>query len=421
MHLSNANAMAGWCGHEECARSNSINGGPGAGLGALGPSFSCIRIQAQLRALTSSRGSAGVPYEEGFYSTVGVLPLVSSAVATSSSSSSSTGRPHPFTSSHPQHQRSQSHMPTPAEYSPPSRPHSQQQSPLSTDSSSSLPSPREVPSGAAEYTPSTSPVMGGLRGLSLFSRNVSRAGSPHSNVRGEGGDVEMMEDDGWRKGSSIRHSHSNSYASGQARSQSQSQSLSHKRTHSPPPSLPFPNRTLPMPIPSSGLLTPGGSSTSSTYHPSHPLSHLPSNSHAHHHHHHNPMSLSGYITAPTSTANSPVHSRSTSPTPWNHAGGGSSLPHHSHLAQSVRVAFGMTPLYPSSSSSSSQSQSSQQPPLSAGVGGGGGWGSFPSSRSGSPPPHHGGGGFYLPPLKLDEQKEDADMELPHFDEIRSDF
>lgn len=53
----------------------------------------------------------------------------------------------------------------------------------------------------------------------------------------------------------------------------------------------------------------------------------------------------GYITAPTSEANSPMHSRPASPTHAYHPHSFGQSP-HSHLAHSVRAAFEMTPIKP---------------------------------------------------------------------------
>ncbi|KAG8770072.1 hypothetical protein FRC12_004532 [Ceratobasidium sp. 428] len=55
----------------------------------------------------------------------------------------------------------------------------------------------------------------------------------------------------------------------------------------------------------------------------------------------------GYITAPTSEANSPMHSRPASPTHAYHPHSYHAHSPHSHLAHSVRAAFEMTPIKPS--------------------------------------------------------------------------
>lgn len=55
----------------------------------------------------------------------------------------------------------------------------------------------------------------------------------------------------------------------------------------------------------------------------------------------------GYITAPTSEASSPMHSRPASPTHAYHPHSYHAHSPHSHLAHSVRAAFEMTPIKPS--------------------------------------------------------------------------
>ena len=264
------------------------------------------------------------------------------------------------------------------------------------------------------WTPSTSPVLGPLRGLNIIdwsSRAGSRAGSPgpfllpvaigaaatasstgrtygevprtmsgesvvrpEMNVKVE--DTEMDVDDGDkrvhqeapRRGcrvGDILNSHSS-------------------------PTLPmYGDRTLAPPLPSSapahvGLLTPvsssGGCSGSISHH-SHGYHPYPPSQHHQH------RSRSGYVTAPVSALTSPTNSRPTSPNgergahhhvyrhrhPQLHGGSRRSAPSsprlgpttgrhspptskcppipqqsssHSHLAHSVRVAFGMTPIHP---------------------------------------------------------------------------
>ncbi|KAG9128478.1 hypothetical protein FRC07_009701 [Ceratobasidium sp. 392] len=93
----------------------------------------------------------------------------------------------------------------------------------------------------------------------------------------------------------------------------------------------------------------------------------------------------GYITAPTSEASSPMHSRPASPTHAYHPHSYHAHSPHSHLAHSVRAAFEMTPIKPSGNEA-----------WYAGSGNGSGAGtsavSQPESRSHSPVPT-------LPPLQ----------------------
>ncbi|KDN51905.1 hypothetical protein RSAG8_00456, partial [Rhizoctonia solani AG-8 WAC10335] len=57
----------------------------------------------------------------------------------------------------------------------------------------------------------------------------------------------------------------------------------------------------------------------------------------------------GYITAPTSEANSPMASRPASPTNSYHPHSYHGHSPHSHLVHSVRAAFEMTPIKPNGS------------------------------------------------------------------------
>jgi len=184
--------------------------------------------------------------------------------------------------------------------------------------------------------------------------------------------------------------------------------LEHQHEHTPFPT----DRTLPLPIPSgAGALPPTASTTA----------HRAYHHHSYHHHHFspysrptaggsNPMSLSGYVTAPTSGANSPNVSRPGSPT--LSGGSGNSSSHHAHLAHSVRVAFGMTPIHGNGNGVAGEgngngrqalshvrqqphprasSHHRQHPPVK-------GISSLPVSRCASPPP-------LLPPLKLQKLAE----------------
>ncbi|KDQ20931.1 hypothetical protein BOTBODRAFT_124815 [Botryobasidium botryosum FD-172 SS1] len=344
------------------------------------------------------------------------------------------------------------------------RHHHSHPSPVSDSSSSSMSANSSPnPPTAQEfsiYTPSASPVLGPLRTLSLMSanasRNPSRAGSPVHMLPSavEFGSMDIDEEGSGEKGAYIS---GNSHRRQLSASSRKSATFGAKRTsdgdsaneptaifrfHPPAASAPgstpsaaarnrvaeilntplehqhehtpFPtDRTLPLPIPSgAGALPPTASTTAHrAYH--------------HHHswnHHHfspynrptaggpNPMSLSGYVTAPASGANSPNVSRPGSPTLSGGAGNSSS--HHAHLAHSVRVAFGMTPIHGNGNGGTGEgngrqalshvrqqphpraSHHRQHPPVK-------GISSLPVSRCASPPP-------LLPPLKLQKLAEGHD-------------
>jgi len=276
-----------------------------------------------------------------------------------------TGPMHPL---HPAHPPTHRHLVT----------HEDSPSPLSSDSDSmsvhntaqhpqltyshpraSYPAPaqsaeRSPPSGirAAEFTftPSTSPFLGPLRTLNLHSANPSRAPSPISlppTSMSVHGDIPISPIDDPSYGARQRSRHSSVVSSPPNRGAvpvtrkkgsvdgPQTASIPHVRTYPGQLSLAAQAserglHNLPTPQLSSGPSSNGSSPNSFTY----------------------PLSGGIYTSKPVFEAGpitmSPANSRPSSPphghpSNHNHAGG---APHH-HLAHSVRMAFGMTPIHPS--------------------------------------------------------------------------
>lgn len=248
------------------------------------------------------------------------------------------------------------------------------------------------------FTPSTSPFLGPLRMLNIHSANPSRAPSPillpppslgamdHRDIALIGNEETMTTS---RPGSNYGSppSSANSYlhralAKQQRRGEGYPQHyamLPHNHSHlDTPPALPTPQ------------LSSGPSSSGSS--PGNP-SHLPPMLPSKHSQSSGSGSGSGTISVSSSRAPSPVH--------WSHPSGSthhrdSSGPHpHHHLAHSVRLAFGMTPIHRSPPAratlpAASQPHSGASTPMH--LNGFASSISMPGSRSGSPP-------ITLPPLK----------------------
>jgi zinc finger protein CreA/MIG len=271
--------------------------------------------------------------------------------------------------------------------------------PRATYSRPGQPDERSLPSGpsgikAAEFTftPSTSPFLGPLRTLNLHSTNPSRAPSPISlppTSMGAQGDVPISPIDDPSYAVRQRSRHSSVVSTPPNRGTfgpvtrnkgsidgPQTASIPHVRTYPGQLSLAAQAserglHNLPTPQLSSGPSSSGSSPNSFTY----PLGGGVYTS--------KPVFETGTITmSPAgSRPSSPPHSHSN-----NHAGG---APHH-HLAHSVRMAFGMTPIHPSGpprNTSWPNAHLKSNPNIFSSS-------SVPASRSNSPP-------ITLPPLNLD--------------------
>ena len=227
-------------------------------------------------------------------------------------------------------------------------------SPDSDDSSDEDP----MPSTSFEFTPASSPVLAGMRHMSLFqkrvktaptsaatspihSKNPSRAGSPvdgHNATSGKHGHGSHQARDAKHRSHPYTHFSSTTpnsphFAPTKARMSPPklSRSLSGSHTNRPsvedilnssviPPPPPHSDRTLPPPHSSSSF-------SSSVPSVSYSLSSQPTSTHA---------------SPNTSRASSPVHS--THPHATHNHNHNHSAYAHSHLAHSVRAAFGMTPI-----------------------------------------------------------------------------
>ncbi|PPQ92851.1 hypothetical protein CVT25_004339 [Psilocybe cyanescens] len=352
------------------------------------------------------------------------------------------------------------------------------------------------------FTPSTSPFLGPLRTLNIHSANPSRAPSPillpppsrhydHRDGVYVGGEEQLAHS---RAGSAYGSPPSNPFMRGYAKPghaqrrsdgvHSSSSSTFHGHGYGAPSQITTPQLSS---GPSSNGSSPGSIP--------HAIGHPPSHSH-HHSSHIVSSNASGTLSASSSRAPSPLHwSRGSPPSSaptlshrerergeshYNNHGSGPTNNHTPHLAHSVRLAFGMTPIHsvPPSRKSSPPPQppprntswtapsnpfnyhhaygtsqhyphhpsqpQQQQSPAYSGVAG---TASMPGSRSGSPP-------IRLPPLKslpgaasleaasnvegkdrgdrmrTDEDEEDASpasesapekerVELPHFSEFEA--
>ncbi|TFK40762.1 hypothetical protein BDQ12DRAFT_466388 [Crucibulum laeve] len=300
------------------------------------------------------------------------------------------------------------------------------------------------------FTPSTSPFLGPLRTLNIHSTNPSRAPSPVllpppvldrdiTIVNGE--EPFALSRPTSNYGSPP--SSANSYLHRGMAKQQQRRNEAHGYAVPlfPPSHNDKSMPSLATPQLSSGPSSSGSSPASLSQHaPLAPPAPLLSSFHSHTAP--NSASGSGTLSASSSRAPSPTHwtHPSASPTTHGHKDGS----HHHHLAHSVRMAFGMTPIHsrspprnpswPSFTSSSvtqptSQAHSGISTPshlngfAAASI-------SMPGSRSGSPP-------ITLPPLKAlsptlrpidgDGSGENSEkehvavekVELPHFSEVEA--
>ena len=257
---------------------------------------------------------------------------------------------------------------------------------------STQPSPPSGPTGikAAEFTftPSTSPFLGPLRTLNIHSTNPSRAPSPISlppTSMAAHGDVPISPIDDPSYAARQRSRHSSVVSSPPNRGAfvptRQKGSVDGLHTASIPHVRTYPGQlslaaqaserglhNLPTPQLSSGPSSVGSSPNSFT----------------------NSLGGGMYTSKPVFEAGtiimSPGNSRPSSPPhtrAGNHANG---APHH-HLAHSVRMAFGMTPIHPPRNTSWPNSNLKSNPNVFSSS-------SVPASRSNSPP-------ITLPPLNLE--------------------
>ncbi|KAG1742301.1 uncharacterized protein EDB91DRAFT_1247696 [Suillus paluster] len=218
------------------------------------------------------------------------------------------------------------------------------------------------------FTPSTSPFLGPLRTLNLHSTNPSRAPSPISlpaSINSAHNDIPISPID---EPHTARRSRRNSIVNSPPNrgaffpASRKKDPIPHVRTY--PGQLSQAAHNLPTPQLSSGPSSSGSSPGSSTY----------------------PLGGGVYASKPVFESGvtlSPSNSRPNSP-PHAHAAG----PHH-HLAYSVRMAFGMTPInpgHPPRNTSWPNPHLKTNPNVFSSV-------SVPASRSNSPP-------ITLPPLNL---------------------
>ena len=268
------------------------------------------------------------------------------------------------------------------------------------------------------HTPSTSPFLGPLRTLNIHSTGPSRAPSPvllppstmESHERGR--DM-MVNDRGHTRASSptnssaLVHQHRNplvkqTFPRKDSLGYALPPSFHHSHPHPRHPQHLASSSDIPTPQlssgPSSNGSSPGGLGQ------------------------HTPLGPPPILPPGAGIVSSAQNSRAPSPVSWtsslaagqmtaiaNAFGGGRREHNHGHLAHSVRVAFGMTPIVPSSSTCHAQSQSGSgrvhsftgltvpTHALNTNL-----WDprSMPASRSGSPP-------ITLPPLKVPGDDEDS--------------
>jgi zinc finger protein CreA/MIG len=239
-------------------------------------------------------------------------------------------------------------------------------------------------------TPSTSPFLGPLRTLNLHSTNPSRAPSPILLPAARMGSEPVDDSIPLYKPRSrdMNYSPPNTGNRSGTKRKSTSVEFVHHTGHGFPihPSQ-LNERSLPF-LPTPQLSSGPSSNDSSPGSSSHSLG--------------TPGSVQAVGPNPNGTL-SAASSRPPSPSPRNpltahHGREYGNLPsglsaHHHHLAHSVRLAFGMTPMHPPSKHTSwafSQPHSGVSTPMHFGPGFSS---SMPGSRSGSPP-------ITLPPLKL---------------------
>ena len=302
---------------------------------------------------------------------------------------------------------------------------------------------RTTTSVEAAYTPSTSPFLGPLRTLNIHSSNPSRAPSPvllppPATDRGHDSRDGIIPEDRMTpsRTSSVYGSPPSSGLymrfSGKA---PQAQQFSSKRPEAP---FTFQNST----VPSSQVPTPALSSAPSSSGSSPGRAHIPSPTILTPQHREN-CNVSGTVSASNSRPPSPHHPRgspkSVHASKHLHSSSGN---HNTHLAHSVRVAFGMTPIHshpasrrssppplPRNTSWSTMTGSyHQHAPYNFGQASLGLPGSRPGSRAPSPP-------IILPALKMapdgvkikDDDRMDIEanrrssekIELPHFSEFEA--
>ncbi|KAF8895627.1 hypothetical protein BD779DRAFT_1467002 [Infundibulicybe gibba] len=261
-----------------------------------------------------------------------------------------------------------------------------------------------VASSEYAHTPSTSPFLGPFRTLNLHSTNPSRAPSPillPPPTIGNGGEsrdisiISPVDDTSPRsRGVSAHGSPSpNSYphrtlpkrkTSGHDGPYHQPHMFPHYPSHLSESSLP----PLPTPQLSSGPSSEGSSPGAQSHLLGPPAALNPGSG-----------SGGGTLSASSSRAPSPVHGpHLLANNPGAHSGREIAPGHHHHLAHSVRMAFGMTPIHGSPGArnlfnhTASQPHSGVSTPLHLGAPGISST-SMPVSRSGSPP-------ITLPPLKM---------------------
>ncbi|KAG7088143.1 hypothetical protein E1B28_012165 [Marasmius oreades] len=328
--------------------------------------------QVQMHRSKSHQGNARTPHANSRhpsqYSNNTLPPPLSSSPSTTTASASTS--PHSF------HLQPQSY-PTYPRSVPNSPPKS---SPLTFGSSSGVlyksPSSAEFPTPVAPvaYTPSTSPFLGPLRGLNLYSTNTSRAPSPVSLPPPVHASSPNDLPSHYRN--HHRHHHGTHHPYRDSKGDYHSHHAAHLIAANGSSS---PDSILHVDLGSGPGSVETGRTASST-----PTGHPPS-----------------YIrevrSADSSRASSPLH--------WEHP-----PKTQTHLAHSVRLAFGMTPIHPKLPLSSKRSMSPARVPspsshphhnqLGASIVPGGMFPiSMPPSRSSSPP-------ITLAPLKLPTGKEE---------------
>lgn len=300
---------------------------------------------------------------------------------------------------------------------------------------------RTTTSAEVAYTPSTSPFLGPLRTLNIHSSNPSRAPSPillppPATDRGHDSRDGMSPDDSMtpsRTGSVYGSPPSSGLYTRFSGKAQQAQQFGSKRQEAP---FTFQN-TYNSTVPSSQVPTPALSSAPSSSGSSPGRPHIPSPIILTPQHREN-YNVSGTVSASNSRPPSPHHPRGSPQSV--HAS--KHLHNSSHLAHSVRAAFGMTPIHshpasrrssppplPRNTSWSAMSGSyHQHAPFNFGQASIGLAGSRPGSRAPSPP-------IILPALKMGPDgvkiKDDDGMdieankrsskkiELPHFSEFEA--
>lgn len=315
---------------------------------------------------------------------------------------------HPYHSAHSRHHLHERHEDSPSPISSDSDSMAPSQSPGHSSAmhshahgfSETHPVPIQGSKADFLFTPSTSPFLGGLRTLNLHSAVPSRAPSPF-RLSPPHLESPIEEFSRSRNSGLVGSPPSSRILSGRKRGSTgdlvslgrHSYSTEHS-THSSPTGLyhvPYsaePSLTaLPTPQLSSG---PSSSGSSPGTHP-HSLSTYPPT-----------IGGSGSLSASSSrppspplwpsSASYPHHQKSAGSYSSSHHGRARDHPHHHHIAHSVRVAFGMTPIHPRSRHSVSASTMSHTPlpPIEQGEVLSS---SDPVSRASSPP-------IKLPPLKL---------------------